>query len=230
MLMPLVVVVYTVREAAKHLGIDLSTATVAVQGYGKVGSNTAILLHEILGCNIIAITDIDGVIYNKNGLDPRKVKQYETETGSVVNFPETESITNTELLELDVVLLCPAALENVITEKNAHKVKAKLIAALANGPITPEADEVLHNNGVFVIPDFLCNAGGVTVSYFEWVQSLDKYYWGVEEVHQRLDKHMTQAFNEVLAESLKRKVDMRLAAYIVAVSRVAEAMRLRGVI
>ena len=220
--------VYTIIEAAKHLNIDVSTVTVAVQGYGNAGSNSAILMFDILGSKIVAVSDSKGGIYNKQGLEPHKVLQHKKKTGSVLNFPEGENITNTELLELEVGILCPAALENVIVEENAPRIKAKIVAALANGPITPEADEVLYNNGVFVIPDFLCNAGGVTVSYFEWVQCLDKYYWDEEEVHQRLDKHMTQAFNTVLAESLKRKVDMRLAAYIVAVGRVAEAMRLRG--
>jgi len=216
--------VYAIREAAKHLGIDLSAATVAVQGYGNTGSYAAILMNDILGSKIIAVSDSKGGIYNKQGLDPHKVFQYKAETGSVINLPGAENISNEELLELGVTVLCPAALENVITRENASKVKAKIVAALANGPITPEANKILVNNGVFVIPDFLCNAGGVTVSYFEWVQSLDKYYWDEKEVHQRLDKHMTQAFHTVLAESLKRKVDMRLAAYIVAVSRVAEAM------
>jgi len=220
--------VYTIREAAKHLGIDLSTATVAVQGYGNVGSNAAILIHDILGSKIMAVSDSKGGIYNKQGLEPRNVLQHKKETGSVINFPEAKNITNAELIELEVDILCPAALENVIVEGNASKIRTKMVAALANGPITPEADEVLYNNGVFVIPDFLCNAGGVTVSYFEWVQCLDKYYWDEKEVHQRLDKHMTQAFHTILTESLKRKVDMRLAAYIVAVGRVAEAVRLRG--
>lgn len=220
--------VYTIREAAKHLNIDLPAATVAVQGYGNAGSNVAILMHAIPGSKIVAVSDSKGGIYNKQGLEPRNVLQHKKETGSVINFPEAENITNAELLELDATVLCPAALENVILKENAPKIKAKIVAPLANGPITPEANEILHHNGVFVIPDFLCNAGGVTVSYFEWVQCLDKYYWDEKEVHQRLDKHMTHAFNSVLAESLKRKIDMRLAAYVVAVGRVAEAMRLRG--
>ena len=221
--------VYTIREAAKHLGIDSSAATVvAVQGYGNVGSNAAILMHDILGSKIVAVSDSKGGIYNKRGLEPHNVLQHKKKTGSVINFPEAENIANAELLELEVDILCPAALENVIVEGNASKIRVKIVAALANGPITPEADEVLYNNGVFVIPDFLCNAGGVTVSYFEWVQSLDKYYWDEDEVHQRLHKHMTQAFRTILAESLKRKINMRLAAYIVAVTRVAEAMKLRG--
>ena len=220
--------VYTIMEAAKHLNIDLSTATVAVQGYGNAGSNAAILMLDMLGSKIVAVSDSKGGIYNKRGLEPHNVLQHKKKTGSVINFPEAENIANAELLELEVDILCPAALENVIVEGNASKIRAKIVAALANGPITPEADEVLYNNGVFVIPDFLCNAGGVTVSYFEWVQSLDKYYWDEDEVHQRLHKHMTQAFRTILAESLKRKINMRLAAYIVAVGRVAEAMRLRG--
>ena len=220
--------VYTIVEAARHLNIDLSAATVAVQGYGNAGSNVAILMREITGAKIIAISDSKGGIYNRQGLDPRQVLQHKIETGSVINFPEAENISNDELMELRVDILCPAALENVITEENAPRIKAKIVAALANGPITPEADEVLNQNGVFVIPDFLCNAGGVTVSYFEWVQNLDKFYWDEEEVHHRLSKNMTKAFQAVLAESLKRKVSMGLAAYIVAVARVAEAMKLRG--
>ncbi|MBA7628317.1 Glutamate dehydrogenase [subsurface metagenome] len=154
--------------------------------------------------------------------------QHKTETGSVINFPEAENISNAELLELKADILCPAGLETVLTEKNAPRIKARIVAELANGPTTPEADEILYHNGLFVIPDFLCNAGGVTVSYFEWVQSLNRYYWDEEEVHQRLGKIMTKAFQAVLAESLNRKVSMRLAAYIVAVARVAEAMRMRG--
>jgi len=219
---------YTIIEAAKHLNIDLSTATVAVQGYGNAGFNIAILMNDTLGSKIVAVSDSKGGIYNEKGLDPHKVKQHKDETGSVINFPQAENISNNELLELEVDILCPSALENVITEENAPKIRAKLVAALANGPITPEADEILYNNGVFVIPDFLCNAGGVTVSYFEWVQSINKYYWDVEEVHQRLERNMTNAFRDVLSESIKRKINMRLAAYLVAVNRVAEAMRLRG--
>ncbi|GAJ11489.1 unnamed protein product, partial [marine sediment metagenome] len=139
-----------------------------------------------------------------------------------------ENISNEELLELEVVVLCPSALENVITGQNASKVKAKIVAALANGPITPEADKTLVDNGIFVIPDFLCNAGGVTVSYFEGVQNAYNYYWDEEEVHERLGKKMTKAFQAILAESLKRNISMRVAAYVVAIARVAEAMRLRG--
>jgi len=219
---------FTIEEAAKQLGIDLATATVAVQGYGNAGSYIATLMNDILGSKIIAISDSKGGIYNKQGLDPHQVLQHKRETGSVINFPQAENISNDGLLELEVNVLCPSALESSITQGNASKIRAKIVAELANGPTTPEADEVLHHNGVFVIPDFLCNAGGVTVSYFEWVQNTYNYYWDEDEVHHRLNKKMTQAFQAVLSESLKRKVSMRLAGYIVAVARVAEAMRLRG--
>jgi len=220
--------VYAIIETAKHLDIDLSAATVAIQGYGNAGSNLASLLHGTTGSTIVAVSDSKGGIYNNLGLEPRKVLRHKSETGSVIDFAEAENISNEQLLELGVTILCPSALELVITKENAPRIKAKIVAALANGPITPEADEILDSNGVFVIPDFLCNAGGVTVSYFEWVQCLDKYYWDEEQVHQRLSRHMKNAFQSVLTESLKRKISMRLAAYVVAVARVAEAMRLRG--
>jgi len=220
--------VYTIIEAAKHLNIDLSTATAAVQGYGNAGANAALLMHSMLGCKIVAVSDSKGGIYNKHGLEPRQVLEHKQKTGSVINFPEAENISNEALLELEVDVLCPAALENVITEENAPRIKAKIVAELANGPATSEADEILYQNGVFSIPDFLCNAGGVAVSYFEWVQSLDKYYWDEEDIHKRLGKIMAKAFYNVLDESLKRKIDMRLAAYVLAVSRVAEVMKLRG--
>ncbi len=219
---------FTIIEAAKHLNIDLTAATVAVQGYGNAGSNIAILMNDILGSKIVAVSDSKGGIYNKQGLDPHKVFQHKASTGSVVNFTDAENISNEKLLELEVAVLCPSALEDVITERNASKIKAKIVAALANGPITPEADKVLVDNGVFIIPDFLCNAGGVTVSYFEGVQNAYNYYWDEEEIHERLGRKMTKAFQAVLSESLERKVSMRVAAYIVAVARVAEAMRLRG--
>jgi len=220
--------VYTLIEAAKHLDFDLPAATVAIQGYGNAGSYAAILLNDIAGAKIVAVSDSKSGIYNKQGLDPHKVLRHKMETGSVINFPQTENISDSELMELKVDILGPAGLETVITKENAPKIKAKIVAELANGPTTPEADEVLYQNGVFVIPDLLCNAGGVTVSYFEWIQNLNRLYWDEEEVHQRLSEKMTKAFQAVLAESLKRKVNMRAAAYIVAVVRVAEAMKLRG--
>jgi glutamate dehydrogenase (NAD(P)+) len=219
---------YTIVEAARHLNVDLSAATVAVQGYGNAGANIAILANGILGSRIVAVSDSKGGIYNEHGLEPNKVLQHKTETGSVINYSEAENLSNEELLGLRVDILCPAALENIITHANASKIRARMVAELANGPTTPEADEILYDAGVFVIPDFLCNAGGVTVSYFEWVQNIYNYYWEEEEVHQRLNKKMAKAFQDVLSESLERKVNMRVAAYIVAVTRVAEAMKLRG--
>jgi len=219
--------VYTIREAAKHLGIDLNGASVAVQGYGNAGSFAAILLKG-MGCKIVAVSDSKGGIVNRDGLDPHKVLKHKQDTGSVVNYEGAESITNEGLLELDVDILVPAALENVITGQNAGNVKAKIVAEAANGPTTPEADEILFKNGVFVIPDFLCNAGGVTVSYFEWVQNINGYYWTKEEVYEKLDKIMTRAFHDVLDASKRSTVHNRVGAYIVAIERVAEAMKLRG--
>jgi len=220
--------VYCIREAAKHLNMDLSKATVVVQGYGNAGSYGAILMKQMIGAKTVAVSDTRGGIFNANGLDPQAVLEHKQKTSSVVGFPGAESISNEELLELDVDVLLPSALESVITGANAGRVKARVVGELANGPTTPEADEILYENNVFVIPDFLCNAGGVTVSYFEWVQNVAGYYWEVEEVHARLDKKMTTAFHEVLKASLEHKVNMRVAAYMVAVSRVAEAMKLRG--
>ena len=220
--------VYTAIEAAEHLKIDLKTATVAIQGYGNAGSYAATIFNDEIGCKIVAVSDSKGGIYNKQGLDPHQVLKHKSETGSVMNFPKADSISNKELLELEVDVLCPSGLETVLTGENAPRIKGKIIAELANGPTTPEADKVLYDNGLFVIPDFLCNAGGVTVSYFEWVQGLHRYYWDLEEVHQRLGQIMKRAFKAVLAESLTRKVNMRVAAYIVAVNRVAEVMKLRG--
>ncbi|GAH67322.1 unnamed protein product, partial [marine sediment metagenome] len=167
-------------------------------------------------------------IYKPDGFDPRSVLRHKKNTGSVIGFPGTKPITNREILELDVDVLWPAALEGVITKENAPKVKAKIVAEAANGPTTPDADKILYKNRVFIIPDFLCNAGGVTVSYFEWVQNASNFYWELEEIHQRLDRKMTKAFRDTLDICLKEKVNMRVAAYMAAVSRVARAMELRG--
>lgn len=220
--------VYTIREAAKELKMDLSKATVAIQGYGNAGSWAAILMRDMVGAKIVAVSDSRGGIYNPDGLDGEAVLAHKAKTGSVVGFPGSKPVSNAEVLEMEVDILLPAALEEVITESNAGRVKAKIVGELANGPTTPEADAILYKNGVFVIPDFLCNAGGVTVSYFEWVQNVGGYYWEEEEVHARLDKKMTAAFHDVLKASKQYKVNMRIAAYIVAVGRVAEAMKLRG--
>jgi glutamate dehydrogenase (NAD(P)+) len=220
--------IYTVREAAEHLGMELDKATIAIQGYGNAGSFAALLTEEIFGSKIVAITDSRGGIYNENGLVAAAVLKHKQETGSVVGFPEADSISNEEIIELDVDVLWPSALENVITADNADRVKAKIISEGANGPTTPEADKILYDNGRFVIPDFLCNAGGVVVSYFECVQNSYNYFWEEREVNKRLDNIMTKAFKEVLFQATEKKVHTRTAAYLVAVSRVAEAMKLRG--
>jgi Glutamate dehydrogenase/leucine dehydrogenase len=219
---------FTIREAAKALKIDLSKATVAVQGYGNAGYYAAKLCQDMFGSKIIAVSDSRGGRCCEKGLDPEKAMKCKKDTNSVCNMKEGRQITNEEILTLDVDILIPAAIENVITEKNAGKIKAKIVAELANGPTTPEADEILYKNGVHVIPDFLCNAGGVTVSYFEMVQNFDMYYWEEDVVYERLDKKMTAAYLSVLETSKKFKINMRQAAYVLAVGRVVEAMKLRG--
>jgi glutamate dehydrogenase (NAD(P)+) len=220
--------VYVVREAAKRLGIDLKGAKAAIQGYGNAGQFAHQLAAEILGMQVVAVSDSKGGIYQADGLGFRETQRHKREVGTVVNMPHTATITNEELLELDVTVLFPAALENVITVDNAGKIKAKIVAELANGPTTPEADNILFENGVVVLPDFLCNAGGVTVSYFEQVQNAYDYYWPLETIHQRLDAKMTEAFHAVHQVAQSKKIHNRLAAYLVAVERVAEAAKLRG--
>jgi len=219
---------HTVREAAKVCGIDLKKATIAVQGYGNAGYYAAYLAKTLFGSKIVAVSDSKGGIFSKEGLDPEAVLKHKAKTGSVINFPNTKPISNEKLLELEVDILIPAALENVITGKNAPNIKAKIVAELANGPTTPEADDVLYKNGVHVIPDFLCNAGGVTVSYFEMVQNFYMYYWSEKEIHERLSDKMTAAYSSVLNASKEYNINMRQAAYVVAVKRVAEAMKIRG--
>jgi len=219
---------YVLREAARVCGINLSGAAIAVQGYGNAGYNAAYLAHKLFGSKIVAISDSKGAILNKEGLDPQQVYEYKIKTGSVANFPGSEAISLDELLELEVDVLCLCALENVITQHNASKINAAVLAEFSNGPTTPEADEILYEKGIHVLPDFLCNAGGVTVSYFEMVQNFNLFFWDEEEVHSRLDKIMTSAYYTVLETSRKNKVNMRMAAYIVSVKRVAEAIKLRG--
>lgn len=220
--------IYCLREAGNALGIELKGATTAIQGYGNAGSFAHTLGVELLGLKIVAVSDSKGGIYKEDGLDYDAVVAHKQKTGSVIGFPGSKDITNEELLELDVTVLVPSALENVITEANAGNIKAKISVELANGPTTPEADKILHKNGVYVIPDFLCNAGGVTVSYFEMVQNAYDYYWAVDLVHERLDAKMTAAFHEVHEAAQEHKVHNRLAAYLVAVNRVAEVVKLRG--
>jgi glutamate dehydrogenase (NAD(P)+) len=219
---------YTIREAAKVLGIELKDAKIAIQGYGNAGYYAAKLAKELFGCKIVAVSDSRGGVMNMDGIDPEVVNQHKAKTGSVTGLPNTTPISNEAILELDVDVLIPAALENVITEKNAHKVNAKIVAELANGPTTPAADEILFQRGIHVIPDFLCNAGGVTVSYFEMVQNFYMYYWSEIRVHTRLDRKMTEAYKAVYAASQKYNIDMRTAAYVVAIERVVTAMKDRG--
>jgi glutamate dehydrogenase (NAD(P)+) len=219
---------FTIREAAKALKMDLSKAKFAVQGYGNAGYFAAKLCQELFGAKIVAVCDSKGGRHCEKGIDPDEAFNCKQKTQSVCNLKDGKQITNEELLTLDVDVLIPAAIENVITAKNAGKIKAKIVAELANGPTTPEADEILYKNGVHVIPDFLCNAGGVTVSYFEMVQNFYMYPWDEETVRDRLDKKMTAAYQSVLATSRKHKINMRQAAYVLAVGRVVEAMKLRG--
>jgi glutamate dehydrogenase (NAD(P)+) len=220
--------IYTVREAAKVLNFELEGARAAIQGYGNAGQYAHKLAVEILGMKVVAVSDSKGGIYNENGLDFSSTLGHKKETGSVVDAPDVIHLNNEELLELDVAVVFPSALENVITEDNAANIKARIVAELANGPTTPVADSILFEHGVYVIPDFLCNAGGVTVSYFEQVQNAYDYYWSLETVHERLDTKMTQAFQDVHRVAQAKKVHNRLAAYLVAVERVAEAAKLRG--
>ncbi|MBN1375463.1 MAG: Glu/Leu/Phe/Val dehydrogenase [Dehalococcoidia bacterium] len=219
---------YCIREAAKELKIDLSKATMAVQGYGNAGYYAAKLAQEMFGSKIVAVCDSQGGCYCKSGIDAEEAQKVKTRTTSVCNLKTGDKINSEDILELDVDILIPSAMENVITEKNAGNVKAKIIAELANGPCTPEADDILYKKGVHVIPDFLCNAGGVTVSYFEMVQNFNMYYWNEAEVYERLDNKMTTAYNDVYTTHKDYKINMRQAAYVCAVERVVEAMKLRG--
>ncbi len=218
---------FTVVNAVKYLGLDLHRQRVAVQGFGNVGSVAAKLLFD-QGCKITGISDVEGGIHNEKGLDPSKVEKHTQKTGSVTGYREAKAITNKELLALDCDILIPAALEGQITRNNAGKVKAKIVAEAANGPTTPEADKILREKKVVVIPDILTNAGGVVVSYFEWVQGLQAYFWSEREVNLKLRDIMEKAFDEVYNLSQKKKLSMRNAAYILAVSRVAEAHKVRG--
>ncbi len=220
-------IMYTVREAAKILDLDLHSASVVIQGFGNAGSYSAKFLHE-LGCKIIAANDSSGGVYNPEGINPCRLKKYKEENGNVRGYPGTEPISNYELLTMDCDILVPAALENQITGDIAPEIKATLIAEAANGPTTPEADEILHDMGVFIIPDILANAGGVTVSYFEWVQNLYNYYWTKDEVDSKLEKIMVSAFNRVYELYRKENVNIRVAAYMVSIDRITAAMKARG--
>jgi glutamate dehydrogenase (NAD(P)+) len=220
--------IFTVREAFKALGLK-SRGRFAIQGFGNAGQFAALLHAELLGGGkLLAASDSLSGVISENGLDPKKLVEHKLKTGAVKGFPGAKEISNEALLELDVEVLYPAALEGVITQDNAPRIKAKIVCELANGPTTPEADRILHEKGIHVIPDFLANAGGVTVSYFEQVQNTYNYYWPLGDVHKLLDDKMTAAYRSVYEVRKKAEVHMRLAAYMVAVDRVAQAMKLRG--
>ena len=219
--------VYTIVEASKGLGLDLTKSTCVVQGFGNAGSIAARLMVEE-GSTILAVSDSTGGIHNPAGLDVDKVIAWKAEHATVVGFPGSREVTQGELLEIPCDVLIPAALENQITARNAANIKAKIIAEAANGPTTPEADATLFENGVFLIPDILCNAGGVTVSYFEWVQDLNRDHWNEATVNAKLKEIMVRSFGETLAIARREKVDMRTAAYLLAVQRVADTTALRG--
>ncbi|GBC82383.1 Glutamate dehydrogenase [bacterium HR10] len=219
---------FVIREACRTLGLSLSGATVVVQGFGNAGSNVARFLHED-GARIIALSDSKGGIYNPHGIDPEAALAHKARTGALQGLPDTEAITNEELLELPCDILVPAALENQITRRNADRVRARLIAEAANGPTTPDADDILFERGIMVVPDILANAGGVSVSYFEWVQDQYGFFWSEDEVRHHLERIMTSAFHEVRATAERYRVDLRRGAYILAIGRVAEATRVRGI-
>ena len=219
---------YAVREAAADLHLDPRGARVAVQGFGNVGSNAALIGQEQFGCRIVAVSDSRGGIFSEQGLDVRALLAHKAKTGSVTDFPGSRNITNSELLETECEVLIPAALENVITRANAERLKAKIIAEFANGPVDNDADALLHMKNILVIPDFLCNGGGVIVSSFEMVQNANLDHWDEKEVFYRLEKKMVEAYRAVRDLASRNNVPMRQAAYSIAVDRVVQAMRLRG--
>ncbi|GGB69002.1 Glu/Leu/Phe/Val family dehydrogenase [Fictibacillus barbaricus] len=220
-------VVITIVQAAKRLNIDLKNAKAAIQGFGNVGSMTAKFLHE-LGVKIIGISDASGGIYSQNGIDVPELIKYVNNTKAVMNFPGTTRIDNDELFSLPVDILVPAALENQITERTAPMIQAKIVAEAANGPTTPAGDQILDEKGVFIIPDILCNSGGVTVSYFEWVQNTMGFYWKEKDVNEKLEEKMIYAFDDVFRMTVEKDIDMRKASYMVGVGRIAEALKARG--
>jgi glutamate dehydrogenase (NAD(P)+) len=221
-------VMYVTEATLKNRGMNVEETRVAIQGYGKVGAPMVRLLTEELGCVVVAVSDVSGGVYNPRGLSPVGLAAYHQDTGSVVGFEGGTPITNEELLEIDCDVLIPAALEGQLTEENTERVKAEIVIEAANGPTTPEADSILEDRGILVVPDILANSGGVTVSYFEWVQDLQAYFWDEDEVNMKLRRIMEHAYVDVLAIAEERKVPMRLAATILGVSRVAEAHVTRG--
>jgi glutamate dehydrogenase (NAD(P)+) len=220
-------VIHCVKEAAENMNLKLKGASIAIQGFGNVGYHAAVAASEI-GCKIIAVSDSTGGVYSLNGVNPTEVLAHKEKTGSVQGYPGTKNITNEELLETQCDVLIPAALENQITCKNVDKIRARMVAEAANGPTTPEADKALHERGIRLIPDILANSGGVTVSYFEWVQNLTREHWTLEEVNKKLGAKMTKAFDDVYALSKKEESDMRTGALMLGVGRVANAIKVLG--
>ncbi|MEO8953868.1 MAG: Glu/Leu/Phe/Val family dehydrogenase [Ktedonobacteraceae bacterium] len=221
-------VLFVTRQAAKRLGRPLQGARVSIQGYGNAGGIAARLFHNE-GCKVVAVSDTRGAIYNEAGLDPSSVLRYKQEQGSVVGFPHAQHMSVADVLEVPCDILIPAATEGVITAANADRIQAQIVAEAANGPTTPEADDILFKKGIVVIPDILANAGGVTVSYFEWVQDIQSFFWGVEEITQKLEVIMNRAFAAVAEKADQHACNMRLAANMLAISRVAEATQIRGI-
>ncbi len=221
---------YVLREGAKYKGIDLTKAKYAIQGFGNAGQFAVKFVNEMFHGKVVAVSDSSGGIYKESGIDYKELLEHKEKTGTVENFPGSKNITNEELLESDVDVLIPSAIEDQLTGENASKIKAKIVLELANGPSTPEADEVFFKKDILLLPDFLSNAGGVTVSYFEWVQNITGDYWTEEDVYSRLDQKMTAATQDVLAVHEKYKTDPRTAAYIIAIQRVVDAMKARGLL
>jgi glutamate dehydrogenase (NAD(P)+) len=221
-------VLFVTRRAAQRKGISLKGARVSVQGYGNAGAIAARLFHNE-GCKVVAVSDTRGGIYNSAGLDPAAVLRHKQELGSVVEYPHADKIGVQDVLEVPCDILVPAATEGVINSANADRVQARIVAEAANGPTTPGADSILFGKGVEVVPDILANAGGVTVSYFEWVQDLQSFFWGVEEITQKLEVIMNRAFDMVAEKADQYHCDLRLAANMLAISRVAEATQARGI-
>jgi len=218
---------YITLATLKHLGMSVEESRVVVQGFGNVGGGTVQLLHD-MGCRIVAVSDVAGGVYNPEGLSPQGLFAHKEKGGRLVEYEGGQAVTNPELLELDCDVLVPAALEGQLTGANADRIKASVIVEGANGPTTPEADEIFHERGILLVPDILANAGGVTVSYFEWVQDLQAFYWSEDEVNDRLRKIMEQSYVDVLAVAEDRKITMRNAATILGVQRVADAHQTRG--
>jgi glutamate dehydrogenase (NAD(P)+) len=221
-------VLFVTRQAARRIGMPLKGARVSIQGFGNAGSIAARLFHNE-GCKIVAVSDTRGGIYNESGLEPSFVLRHKQEQGTVVGFPHAQTIGVHEVLEVPCDILIPAATEGVITAANADRVLARIVAEAANGPTTPEADEILFKKNIVVIPDILANAGGVTVSYFEWVQDIQSFFWGVEEITQKLEVIMNRSFAAVAEKADQYSCNMRLAANMLAIARVAEATQIRGI-